>query len=268
MSDTAKQFRRNLKAKIRYYLQLGMSRSRIKSYLFDLMPYATDRPLIRVGGSGDGGYLLPDAMDGLVACFSPGVDDTMTFDLEIMNRGVPCFLADASVDGLAQDHALATFDKVFLGPKTEGIFISLDDWVARYAPTQGDLILQMDIEGAEYTTLPATSDETLKRFRIIVLELHNLEKVFSNASLTKYQTFIDAILKHFTVVHTHGNNNTSKISAGGITVPSALEITLLRNDFVKNPTLQTQLPHPLDEPNVQTQPDNVIPSNWATYGTH
>lgn len=61
---------------------------------------------------------------------------------------------------------MATFDKLFLGPTTSRQFISLDDWVARYAPPDGDLLLQMDIEGAEYVTLNAARTGTLERFEL------------------------------------------------------------------------------------------------------
>ena len=40
--------------------------------------------------------------------------------------------------------------------------------------TDGDLLLQMDIEGAEWLALAQVSDRVLSRFRIIVLELHGL----------------------------------------------------------------------------------------------
>jgi hypothetical protein len=38
-----------------------------------LYPVEGGHPLIRVGPDGDGGYLLPDDLSGIVACFSPGV---------------------------------------------------------------------------------------------------------------------------------------------------------------------------------------------------
>lgn len=166
MGSTWKQNRRFIKETLRFWLNNSIKAENVQKVLNLLTPFNTEIPLIRVGGCGDGGYLLPDDLDGIVACFSPGVDATMTFDTEIMERGIPCFLADASVEGLAAPHAMATFDKLFLGPTTSRQFISLDDWVARYAPPDGDLLLQMDIEGAEYVTLNAARTGTLERFEL------------------------------------------------------------------------------------------------------
>jgi hypothetical protein len=58
------------------------------------------RELIRIGGDGDGAYLLPNVLDGLAACFSPGVADVSTFETEFPDRfGIPSYLCDASVTG-------------------------------------------------------------------------------------------------------------------------------------------------------------------------
>jgi hypothetical protein len=40
----------------------------------------TDVPLIRLGADGDGGYLVPDDLEDVAACFSPGVDDRASFE--------------------------------------------------------------------------------------------------------------------------------------------------------------------------------------------
>ncbi len=123
----------------------------------------------------------------------------------------------------------------------------------------------MDIEGAEFTTLPTVSDTTLSRFRIVVLELHNMGRVFRAGKLAEYEAMMDKLLRHYTVVHTHVNNCAPLVTAAGINVPPVLELTLLRHDFVKNAQLQTNLPHPLDKPNVSNREDYTLPSDWAAY---
>ena len=62
-----------------------------------LHPQASERPLRRIGGPGDGGYLVPDDLDGIVGCISPGVSTEVGFDLALAEMGIPVFLADASV---------------------------------------------------------------------------------------------------------------------------------------------------------------------------
>ena len=44
--------------------------------VFELLkPKASKTPLIRIGGDIDGSYLVPDDLDGITACFSPGVGE-------------------------------------------------------------------------------------------------------------------------------------------------------------------------------------------------
>lgn len=71
-------------------------------------------PLRRVGPARDGGYLLPDDLEGIVACISPGVDVETGFDLEIAELGIPVFMADASVEGPAIEHANFHFQPMFI----------------------------------------------------------------------------------------------------------------------------------------------------------
>lgn len=143
-----------------------------------LRPYTTDTPLIRVGDFGDGGYLVPDDFRGIAACYSPGVSQQASFEMDVAKRGIPSFMADASVENPPLQVPGAQFVRKFLGDKDAGEFMTLASWVAETDPDpKADLLLQMDIEGAEYETLGAAPRDLLRRFRIIVIELHNLPYV-------------------------------------------------------------------------------------------
>lgn len=119
-----------------------------------LKPLETEHPLIRLGGDGDGGYLVPDDLAGIQRCFSPGVGPTSAFENSLLERGIPCHLADGTVEGPTFTHSLMTFEKVNLGAQTGEGVTTLADWVNRHAaPDENNLLLQMDIEGAEYPVL-------------------------------------------------------------------------------------------------------------------
>jgi hypothetical protein len=80
-------------------------------FLARLYPVEADPPLIRMGPPGDGGYLLPDDLQGIEACFSPGVNEVSGFEKDCAERGMKVFLADHSVDGPAAAHPLFHFTK-------------------------------------------------------------------------------------------------------------------------------------------------------------
>ena len=227
--------------------------------LHALKPVKTKYDLIRVGGAHDGGYLLPDDLSGISICFSPGVAETATFEKDLLARGIRSHLADASVDSVPDDLPVLSFEKKFLGVTNDGDYMTLEFWVRNKAP-EGDLLLQMDIEGAEYQTIIATPLDILRRFRIIVIEIHHVESWFNNPiAWETMQDFFSKLLADFRVVHLHPNNNCPFIEADGILLPTVFEMTLLRKDRAIPEGYCDTFPHPLDQPNVLDKPDRPLP---------
>jgi len=234
----------------------------IEEFLATIRPVETEHPLIRVGGDGDGGYLIPDDLAGITACFSPGVSTIAHFEEELAARGITCFLADASVEVAPVTGDLFDFERKFLGPKAGGDFITLEDWVERKAPGASDMILQMDIEGAEYRVILSTSRETLRRFRILVIEFHNLATIYDRMGLDLVSLTFSRLLEDFEVVHIHPNNRIRPVTYKTFETPPLLEFTFLRKDRVARRRPATAFPHPLDRKNVAKRPDLVLPTCW------
>src|SRR5262249_37519952 len=86
----------------------------ILNLLTDLRPRNCGKKLIRIGGAGDGGYLLPDDLGGIQYCFSPGVGATADFENDLANSGIKCFLADPSVNSPPVVRPEFTFDRKFI----------------------------------------------------------------------------------------------------------------------------------------------------------
>src|SRR6218665_2031855 len=169
-------------------------------------PVETQCPLVRIGGHGDGGYLLPDDFSGISVCFSPGVGPTSAFEEDLAGRGIKSFLADYSVDKPASENAMFHFEKKFIGSYHDDKQMTLESWVNRNHADSSDLILQMDIEGNEYEVISHASQELLTRFRIIAIEFHELDELFCSFGLRIIQSAFAKLLKNFSVVHLHPNN--------------------------------------------------------------
>jgi hypothetical protein len=218
-----------------------------------------------MGGDSDGGYLIPDDLDGVDVCFSPGVSSVADFELDLTRRGIKCFLADYAVDAPPFQNSLFEFEKKFIGSVEDDMFMTLDNWVRRKALPHNELILQMDIEGAEYGVLYHADIETLKRFRIIVIEFHRFDMIFDESGFELMKLTFEKLMKEFEVVHIHPNNCSRSASYKKFAVPPIVEFTFFRRDRITQKVATTEFPHELDRKNVLQNDDVVLPTNWFQF---
>ena len=237
-------------------------------------------PLIRVGGDKDGGYLLPDDLSGIKACFSPGVNNFKNFEDELLEKyRIVSHMCDFSSDVEKFKTPLQpgqTFKKKWLDVNDDKNSISLSEWIVELEPdSNDDLLLQMDIEGAEYRNILNTPESILQRFRIIIIELHGLSVVNQPEKFKKELGPLLTLLgKHFTCVHAHPNNCCGEVTLSGseLNIPKVHELTFLRKDRW-NGVEQSQchtplLPHPLDiSQNVASKPPLFLNEHWLDSGT-
>jgi hypothetical protein len=120
----------------------------------------------------------------------------------------------------------------------------------------------MDIEGAEWPVLLNISDSKLARFRIIVVELHDMERLMDKHAFRIIRAVMERLLEDFCVVHNHPNNYGGLVGVGALEIPRALEVTLLRRDRCAPTGFATQFPHPLDHTNASERRDIVLPAAW------
>lgn len=243
-----------------------------------LIPEPSPVRLIRVGGTGDGAYLVPDDLEGIRACFSPGVNNTKDFEDELASRyDIHCYLCDYSSDPAKFKTPLLegrqTFDKKWLEPTAREDSISLTAWVAQYATNpDDDLILQMDIEGAEYRNLLNTSSDVLNRFRIVVVELHALSTIIGPGTNSPIAALLSRMSETHRCVHAHPNNCCGEVldPETGMNIPNVIELTYLRRDRFTCPAdalIQPQIPHPDDVAlNVRTAPPLHLNERWLPAG--
>lgn len=250
--------------------------SRIRDILI-MKPKRSPYPLVRIGGQEDGAYLIPDDLKGIKACFSPGVNNAKSFEDELTRTyGIACHLCDYTSDLEALETPLIeskqTFRKKWLDIDHGKDSITLDEWVEEECPdVENDLLLQMDIEGAEYRNLLACKQSTLNRFRIIAIELHRLD---SANDPDEFENELGPLLRRLDTshicVHAHPNNCCGEVvvEGSGLVIPRVIELTFLRRDRLNEaqpgPSYQPMLPHPLDlDKNVKELPPLLLEGDWV-----
>ena len=236
----------------------------LKNFFKIIYPSKLETRNIRIGGTNDGGYIIPDDLDGIKFCFSPGVGDLYNFESDLTKRNIKCFLADNSVNFKTENHLLE-FDKKFIGPITNGEYINLKDWIRCKIDYENnhDLILQLDVEGDEYDIINSMDLITLKKFRIILIEFHQLHYLFDSFTFKKIKKTFEILNEFFYCTHIHPNNNPEfVVKEGDIIIPPVLEFSFLRKDRSKAVDGKLDFPSKLDEPNNKYKPDLKLPKCW------
>ncbi len=141
----------------------------------------------------------------------------------------------------------------------------MKDWISQKVDynKNNDLLLQIDIEGDEYSVINALDEETIKKFRIILIEFHQLHYLFDDYMFEKINDAFKKILKFFYCSHIHPNNDVDFIfKEQNIIIPPVLEFSFLRKDRGKILDNELSFPSKIDQPNNSKKRDIILPKCW------
>lgn len=197
-----------------------------------LRPYdVIDARKTRVGRPFDGGYVMIDLFDSVEAAYSLGINDDISWDFEIAQRGIEVFQYDHTIDALPEQNPRFHWEKIGIAASSEGNMRNIPDIIASHAHEElNNIILKCDIECAEWEILPYLPHDVIKKFSQIVIELHDIHRVGDPNDLKVRQALTNLTNFH-NVVHVHGNNYGGVSVVGGIALPNVIEVTLLRKDL-------------------------------------
>jgi len=233
-----------------------------------LQPFDNGFELSLIGDGCDGSYLIPnDDFQSLHGVISPGVGTESSFeDFFLSNFCSKVVAIDPTVKVIpsALNAQGCTYVNKFLASRESSTSISLPSVVSKHFPnaTTASLVLQLDIEGAEYLSLLATPSAVLDKFRFVVLELHDLDSLRSPTFI--HCLYLPLILKLnslFDVLHFHPNNACPQWDCPiGQSFPSVVEVTWHHKSrsLVQDPLPRTSHLHPLDVLNSLSQPPHIV----------
>lgn len=196
-----------------------------------IRPVEINEELVRVGSPNDGGYLLPESATNQDVLLSPGVSWNSSFEYFFSERGAICYLFDASVEEPAIMHEGFHFYRKFWGVEDSGDTIDASSWISERLDAKKRNALQMDVEGAEFDIMNSLSDEILKMFNLIVIEVHGFQNLLDPEREDSAYCFFQKLTRNHRVVHFHPNNNISPTKFHGIDVIDCFELTLIRHDY-------------------------------------
>ncbi len=220
--------------------------------------------LIRVGSNNDGGYLVPNILDKISYCYSLGIGKNVSFENDLHKKGISSFGADGNIDKLPENIKDYNFINKNIGLIDDDKNLRFETMVNSNTPDDNSLIAQIDIEGGEYSVLVDTPFNILEKFKIIIIEFHNLNKISDKIIYNFYFQSLQKILQKFNICHMHINNAEQPIKIKNIYIPPLIEITFLRKDFYDGDLQQVVIPNNLDEKNVKKNSEIRFDKNWMS----
>ncbi len=216
---------------------------------------------VRVGSKHDGGYVMLDDFDEVTAAFSLGILDDDTWDLALAERGIAVAQYDDSIADAPSHHPKLRFFRSRIGAQGTPGTVSLAAIVGQHAPDRdasddgADLILKMDIEGSEWEVLETAPTAVLSRFRQILCEFHDLERLTERDFHTRAMVALTNLSRTHQAIHVHGNNNTPIRNIENVPFPGVVEVSFVARRLHAFEPCAEVFPTALDRPNNAARPD-------------
>ncbi len=228
---------------------------------------ASDK-LIRVGKKNDGGYIMYGDLKekSKKVAYSFGISSDVSWDNDMADMGYKVYMYDHTINNLPYERKEFHFYKKGISDtdSSKGDLETLQSLVNRNEHLyNNNMILKMDVEGAEYGFILNSDLELLNRFDQLVMELHNLNSLYQNDLIEKALKKLTSL---FGVIHVHANNYGDVIYVDGVPYPDTLEITLLnKKRYDLKESIKVNLPIPLDMP-CRPFDDEIILGSWNNRG--
>ena len=227
-----------------------------------LRPYDVGCGKVRIGESGDGGYVMADDFAFAAIAYSIGVGPQVQWDVDMAGRGLKVWQYDLTVDSVPASHPAFHYERLGIGPDlSDPQLLTLAEMLRRngHADMAG-MILKIDVEGAEWDVIDAMDDAILARFDQIVIEIHGMEYLVDEPFRARAERVLGRLARHHVPIHVHGNNYAGYHICHGVPVPGCIEVSYARRGrFQLTPAAGT-FPTPLDTPCDPARPDLMLGS--------
>lgn len=228
-------------------------------------PMKADFPLVRIGSCSDGGYVMLDDFEAVDTCLSFGIGGEISWEREILKKGIDrIYCYDPNIDNLPIDDDRLLFYKQGIAgsDSAQGNYKSMATIINDIGAHSNNLILKMDVEGAEWEFVSQTNPEIFALFKQMTFELHGL------TDINREEEILDCLSKlretHIPV-WIHGNNAGIAEISGDYAVSEMLEITYARKKDYHFSKIPYDCPISIDFPNVSYF-DDICLKNWGDFG--
>lgn len=216
---------------------------------------------VRKGRDFDGGYTMLDYQLGNAICYSMGISDDVSWDLDMAALGCQVYQYDHTIDKFPSDHA--NFHSYKIGicsqPTNEANLRTVEEIIdINQHQNVNSIILKMDIEGAEWPVFAEMKQSIIEKFSQIIVEIHGLEHSHNTYHLRRNLNVLEKINKTHQIIHVHANNHGSLSIISGYPIPDTFELTLVRRSDHKFTESRKVYPTSIDMPCDAARPDYFL----------
>ena len=214
----------------------------------------------RIGSGKDGGYaMLPPDSGNIAYSFAASADSPQ--DLVMAEIGHQVFQYDGTIEAAPDSHPNIHFHRNNIAapsqntPDTKTVGRIFDDLGHQ---GKDNIILQIDIEGAEWAVFEEISEEQIKQFKQIIIEWHGLSPFMEG--FNRRLSILRKVAQTNTPIHVHINNYGYPRNAeqGLLFYGDAYEISYVRSDDFAFEPDEAAYPTELDAPCNPARPDIAI----------
>jgi hypothetical protein len=203
----------------------------------------------RIGGAGDGGYIMVDDVTGVVRALSFGINRDDGWDAEMAQRGIPVEQFDHTIESAPTQHPLLHFHRKMIAAIPGEGQETIPALVAAHSRGEGpDLVLKIDIDGGEWRVFDDCPADVLGKFAQIVCEFHDLVRLHDASFLARARRVFEKLEQNFDVIHVHGNNYAAIVNVANIALPDVLEVTFVNRARFPCEETDEVFPTALDAP--------------------
>ena len=187
---------------------------------------------VRVGKHNDGGYIMVDNFQNSGVAYSFGISDDVSWDTDMAARGYEIFMYDPTIDALPAANPKFHFFREGIADREikDRSLNTLEHFIGVNGHTDCDnMILKMDVEGAEWSFLATVTSEILSRFDQMTFEFHNLIAPKDQSVMNATLACLNKINRTHSLVHLHASKcGAFMVLDDKILIPDVLELTYVK----------------------------------------
>ena len=180
---------------------------------------------ILLGDKGDGSYVILDDFEDVKIAYSIGIRDIIQFDKALADRGIDVYMYDHTIDKLPYENNKFHWKKIGIGGISErsNNIQTLEEMMKENGHLkEKNMILKIDVEGAEWNSLNDVSEKILLQYKYILIEYH-----FRTKRIALFYNILKKINKSHQSFYVHCSPFSHIIIFGNNRICSAIEVSYI-----------------------------------------